>query len=250
MAERLRYRLYQAYWSGLDWLFPPSCGGCGKTGMRWCPPCQASVHKIEPPLCPLCGQKLSRTELCWRCQKAAPLYTALRSWAIFDGNTRNAIHQLKYHRNVGLGEILARSLVELFLNVKWEIDLITPVPLGLARLAERGYNQSSLLARPLALALEVPYRPQILIRVKETRSQVGLTVAERRENVSGAFAAQSNKVAGRNILVVDDVTTSGSTLEACAEALTTAGARYVYGLTLARAMFKSPLLSNQPILES
>jgi ComF family protein len=134
--------------------------------------------------------------------------------------------------------------------MKWEIDLITPVPLGLARLAERGYNQSSLLARPLSLALHVPYRPQILSRVRETRSQVGLTAAERRENVSGAFVARSNGIMGRNVLLVDDVTTSGSTLDACAEALFTAGARQVYGLTLARAVLKAPLLSDQPILES
>jgi competence protein ComFC len=219
-------------------------------GTRWCTTCQTSVQKIEPPLCPVCGQRNSRVGLCPRCQKLTPHYTALRSWAVFDGTIRNALHQLKYRRNVGLGEILARSMVELAEEMKWEIDLITPVPLGLARLAERGYNQSSLLAKPLSLALRVPYRPQILSRVRETRSQVGLTAAERRENVSGAFVAQPNGIMGRNVLLVDDVTTSGSTLDACAEALLTAGARQVYGLTLARAVLKSPLLLNQPILES
>ena len=149
-----------------------------------------------------------------------------------------------------MGETLARALVKMLDNVTWEIDLITPVPLGLARLAERGYNQSSLLARPVSLALDVPYRPQILSRARETRSQVGLTATERRLNVSGAFVAHPDWVKGRSILVVDDVTTSGSTLDACAEALFTAGARQVYGLTLARAVFKSPHLSDQPILES
>jgi competence protein ComFC len=250
MAKRLNYRFYQVYWSALDWLFPPNCGGCGKTGTRWCPGCHASVQKIAPPLCPKCGQKQPRAELCVRCQKTAPGYTALRSWAVFDGKARNALHQLKYRRNVGLGEMLARSLVELVQSEKWIIDLIIPVPLGLARLAERGYNQSSLLARPLSLALNVPYRPQLLTRAKETRSQVGLTVAERRLNVSGAFIAHPTHVAEQRVLLVDDVTTSGSTLEACAEALFTAGARQVYGLTFARAVFKSPLLSDQLIPES
>jgi len=250
MAKRLNYRLYQMYWSALDWLYPPKCGGCGKTGTRWCASCQASVEKISPPLCPVCGQKQSRAELCSRCKKALPRFSALRSWAVFEGNVRNALHQLKYRRNVGLGESLARPMLDLVENVKWEIDLITPVPLGLARLAERGYNQSSLLARPLSLALEVPYRPQILTRVRETRTQVGLTAAERRLNVSGAFVARPDWATGHNVLLVDDVTTSGSTLEACAEALLTAGARQVYGLTFARAVFKSPLLSDQPILES
>ena len=250
MAKRLSYRLYQVYWSALDWLFPPNCGGCGKTGTRWCTPCHASAQKIVPPLCLKCGQKLTRAELCVRCQKVAPSYTALRSWAVFDGKVRNALHQLKYRRNVGLGEILARSLVELTQSEKWLIDMIVPVPLGLARLEERGYNQSSLLARPLSLALNVPYRPQLLTRVKETRSQVGLTAPERRLNVSGAFVAHSTRVTGQRVLLVDDVTTSGSTLEACAEAFFTAGARQVYGLTFARAVFKSPLLSDQPDLEN
>ena len=250
MAERLSYRLYQVYWSALDWLFPPKCGGCGKTGTRWCNHCHASVKKIEPPLCQKCGQKLTRAELCVHCQKAAPSYTALRSWAVFEGKARDALHQLKYNRNIGLGEKLARSLVEVVQNEGWIFDLIIPVPLGLARLAERGYNQSSLLAKPLSLALDVPYRPQLLARAKETRSQVGLTAAERRLNVSGAFVAHPSRVKGQRVLIVDDVTTSGATLEACSEALFTAGARQVYGLTFARAVFKSPPLSDQPILES
>jgi ComF family protein len=141
-------------------------------------------------------------------------------------------------------------MVELAGKEKWEIDLVTPVPLGLARLAERGYNQSSLLARPLSLAMNIPYRPQILTRARETRPQVGLTAAERWVNVSGAFLAQTYGVTGRNVLVIDDVTTTGSTLEACAQALFTAGARQVYGLTFARAGFKSPPHSDQPIAES
>lgn len=250
MAKRLGYQFYQVYWSALDWVFPPKCGGCGKTGTRWCNHCQASAQKIEPPVCPLCGQKLDRAELCPRCQKTKPRYYALRSWAVYDGNVRNAIHQLKYKRNVGLGEILARSMVELFKTLAWEIDVVAPVPLGLARMAERGYNQSSLLAKPLSLALDIPYHPRILSRERETRSQVGLTAAERRINVTGAFVARPYLALGRRVLIVDDVTTSGSTLEACADALLAAGARQVYGLTLARAVFKPSRLSSQPIFDS
>jgi predicted amidophosphoribosyltransferase len=96
MAKRLNYRLYQVYWSALDWLFPPNCGGCGKMGTRWCTPCQGSVQKIEPPLCPVCGQRNSRVEMCPRCQKVTPHYTALRSWAVFDGTIRNALQKLGF----------------------------------------------------------------------------------------------------------------------------------------------------------
>jgi ComF family protein len=145
--------------------------------------------------------------------------------------------------------MLARPLITDLESFKWDVDVITPVPLGLARLVQRGYNQSALLARPLALALGVRYYPQSLRRSRETRSQVGLSAAQRKENVIGAFEARSDLVSGRNILVVDDVTTSGATLEACAVALFDAGALKVFGLTLARAVLKFPQVREQPIIE-
>jgi predicted amidophosphoribosyltransferase len=134
-----------------------------------------------------------------------------------------------------LGEILARPLIELLKNQDWIIDLIVPVPLGVARLKERGYNQSALLTRPIALAQGISHRPRALTRTRETRSQVGLTFYERRENVAGAFLADSWLVKDCHALVVDDVATSSATLDACAVALIEAGAQKVYGLTLARA---------------
>jgi ComF family protein len=106
-------------------------------------------------------------------------------------------------------------------------------------LKERGYNQVSLLARPVGLGLHIPYRSQALRKVRETRSQVGLTAEERRLNVKDVFQAEQRTVKGRTILVVDDITTTGSTIEECAKALSRAGARQVYGLTLARSTYES-----------
>jgi ComF family protein len=126
-------------------------------------------------------------------------------------------------------------MVDMLLSLNWDCDLIIPVPLGLARLKERGYNQSNLLARPLSLAVGIPFQPNGLIRVRETCSQVGLTFTQRRENVSGAFQALSRNVSGRRVLVVDDVATSCATLDACAIALIKAGSTGVSALTLARA---------------
>jgi ComF family protein len=134
-------------------------------------------------------------------------------------------------------------------NLQWNVDVIAPVPLGLARLAQRGYNQSALVAKPLALALGVRYYPLALRRSRETHSQVGLSAVQRKENVKGAFEAKFNLVTGRSILVVDDVTTSGATLDACAAALFEAGARQVYGLTLARAVLRPSHKQEQPIME-
>jgi ComF family protein len=173
--------------------------------------------------------------LCSTCQVEPPHFIAARAWAVFEGPVRQALHRLKYRRDLSLGEILSRPLVELLGDLNWTVDLVVPVPLGVARLHERGYNQATLLARPLALGYGLSFRPQALSRIRETRSQVGLSIAQRRENVSGAFQARTRWVSGRNVLVVDDVATSSATLDACARSLIAAGAAQVYGLTLARA---------------
>ncbi len=135
---------------------------------------------------------------------------------------------------MALAEILARPLIVTLKELQWPIDLVTPVPAGRIHQEERGYNQAALLARPVALGCGIPYRPRALVKIKEARSQVGLTFAERYQNVSGVFLARPAIVQGKNVLVIDDVTTSGATLEACAKAILTARATKVYGLTLAR----------------
>jgi ComF family protein len=145
------------------------------------------------------------------------------------------LHKLKYRRDMSMGEALASHMVPFVEVLNWGIDLLIPIPLGGKRLKERGYNQVGMIAKPLALALDVRYTPGELMRHKETRSQVGLTKTERRENVRDAFRAGMG-VKGRSVLVMDDVSTTGSTLSAAAEALYLAGAREVYALTVARAL--------------
>jgi competence protein ComFC len=231
----LVYPAYRWLWSSLDWLFPPQCGGCGQNGSRWCPVCQSAARRIMPPVCPICGQHQISQRLCQRCRQAPPHYTALRSWAVFDGSVRNALHRLKYKRDIALGEALSRHLLDVYNHLGWQVDLVVPVPLGVARQAERGYNQSALLAKPLALACGLPYYPRALRKTRETPSQVGLNLEQRWSNVAGSFEALPGDVQGRSVLVVDDVSTSGATLNACAQALADAGAVRVYGLTLARA---------------
>ena len=237
LPGRLVYQAYQSFWSGFDWLYPPQCGGCGRTGKRWCDHCLESVQLITPPVCPICGEKQSLEKVCQGCAESPPSYVGLRSWAAYTGPLRQAIQRLKYHRDIAMGEILARPLVMYLGILNWPVDLVIPVPASLARLAERGYNQVSLLARPIGLGLELPYRPHALVKVRETRSQVGLSAKERQENVRGVFRADQQIVKGKSVLVVDDVTTTGSTLEECAQALVRVGARQVYGLTLARSVF-------------
>jgi competence protein ComFC len=234
------YRWYQWLWAGLDLLFPPICGGCGeKVGSRWCAQCQSQVRTVALPVCERCGQMISHQGLCGRCRKNPPPFSAIRSWALFDGGVRNAIHRLKYKQDICLGEVLARPLIALMTELNWQVELIIPVPLGIARLKERGYNQAALLAWPIALRYGLPYCSKALVRVRETNSQVSLSLAERQMNVKGAFRGITKWVGGKIILLVDDVATSCATMDACAQALLQAGASQVYGLTLARAVFKN-----------
>lgn len=239
--------LYSSFWTVLDWLFPPTCGGCGKTGVRWCEPCQNQIQPITSNFCPVCGDLLplppspagpspaGDSALCANCRQRPPAFQELRSYGVFQGPLRKAIHRLKYQKDVGMGEALSKHLIELYNHLKWEIDWITPVPLNKTRERERGYNQSGLLGRPLAYAVQKPYRPDVIKRSRNTHSQVGLNAAERQKNVEDAFSIRTDQVRGKVILIVDDVATTGSTINACARALRDAGASAVYGLTLARA---------------
>jgi ComF family protein len=195
------------------------------------------VQVIASPVCPLCGKQQQNEQLCARCAHSTPAYTALRSWAAYTGPLRKAIQRLKYHRDIAMGEVLSRPMIACLKMLGWQFEMILPVPISLARFAERGYNQVSLLARPISLGLELPYRSRALMKERETPSQVGLSAKERQENVRGAFRADPSVVSGVSVVVIDDVTTTGSTLEECAKALVKAGARQVFGLTLARSIF-------------
>ena len=160
----------------------------------------------------------------------------MRSWLVFEGPIRLALHKLKYRRNLALGDALARQLVPFVQGLGWPIDVVVPVPLGKKRMQERGYNQVGLVALPLAALGGWEYAPKALTRARETRSQVGLSAAERKENVSGAFHSNPAPVSGKTVLLMDDVATTGATLASCSKALLESGARGVYALTLARAL--------------
>ncbi len=230
------YPLYRLAWSGLDWLFPPRCGGCGKAGSRWCDECQGKVPVLTGRLCEKCGLPVSRDGLCERCRTDPPPFRALRAWAAFDFPVRQALHKLKYRRDMGLGDALAVPLARFTASLSWPLEVVLPVPLGRKRMQERGYNQVDLIARPLSLALDLDYQPAALKRKRETASQVGLSAVKRRENMQNAFLADAAIVRGKTVLVMDDVSTTGSTLTSCSEALLQSGAKDVFALTVARAL--------------
>jgi len=143
---------------------------------------------------------------------------------------------LKYKQDIALGDALARPIVAWFINLGWKIDLVAPVPLSRERLRSRGYNQAACLAHPFALNLDLEYQPRVINRIRNTPTQVGLTRTERRENVADAFTGNRTLAGGKNVLIFDDVATTGATLDACARALSQAGAASVYAITAARAV--------------
>jgi len=160
----------------------------------------------------------------------------MRSWAVFDAPIQNGLHTMKYRRNIGLGEALAAQMVEFVNALHWNLDVLIPVPLGKKRLRERGYNQVALVARPLAHYAGIRYLPEALWKARDTRSQVGLNISQRQKNVSNAYRADERKLKGKSVLIMDDVSTTGSTILSCTDALLFAGAREVYAITIARAL--------------
>ena len=160
----------------------------------------------------------------------------MRSWAVFDSPIQDGLHTLKYRNNKGLGEPLAVQIAEYIRSLHWPIDLVIPVPLGKKRMQERGYNQVAMVAEPLSYALELDYAPRALWKARETRSQVGLNISQRQENVQDAYQADPQIVKRKVVLLMDDVATTGSTITSCTNALLGAGACDVYALTIARAL--------------
>ncbi len=214
-------RLLQNTFEGLrHLLFPRLCGGCGK-----------ALLPAEDPLCLVCGLEIPRTEA----HHIEANETALRiagrfpfekasSWAYFtqEGLLQHLLHNIKYRQRedwaIALGKQLGRELKD----AKWEVDTILPVPLHPKKQRQRGYNQSELLCDGIGEAMSIPVWPDALRRLRHTESQTAKNTSQRLLNVKDAFAVTPHfkeKLRGRHILLVDDVLTTGATLESCANAL-------------------------------
>lgn len=245
VIDRAALTVNHWFWQAVDWVYPPVCISCGKEGERWCSSCRAKVEKVGVKVCPKCGKRQFNGKICGECKSHPPEYAALRSYGLYKDPLRQAILRAKYHRDLGLGEILAGLLMELLDEQGWQLDLLIPVPLSPAKYQERGYNQVDLFARPLAWNLGLPYHSQVLRRAREETSQVKLTAEARHRNVQHAFEVEDESaLPGRQVLLVDDVATTGSTADACALVLREHGAKAVYVATLAHSLLRK---SNQEV---
>jgi ComF family protein len=223
----------------LDILFPPRCAGCQKSGSILCPTCIAKVRPFAPPFCPHCGMALPTTYAIRRqCQYHRLYLSGLRASGSYEEPLRSYIHALKYDGNRRLAKPLGQLLAQTCINYGLRADAIVPVPLHRNRQKERGYNHAHLLAEVCAAQVNMPLRCDIVIRHRDTSAQVGLTASQRQQNVAGAFscipAFTQGALYGRTFLIIDDVCTTGATVEACAAPLFAAGAKAVWGLVLAR----------------
>ncbi len=160
----------------------------------------------------------------------------MRSWVEYSGAARDSIHSLKYKNNIALGHLYSKKLSEIVKKTSWKFDLVIPVPLSKKHFRERGFNQSSLIARPLAHLLDKSYEGSTLFRIRETKSQVNLSAEERHANVKDAFWGNPAKLNSRTVLLVDDVITTGATMENCVHALLASGAKKVYCISVARVV--------------
>jgi ComF family protein len=176
--------------------------------------------------------------ICRACNSHPAGLNALFAVGSYEEPLRSCIHELKYDGNVRLAEPLGLLLAETFVRSSIVTDAIIPVPLHHDRQQQRGYNHAQLLAEVCARQSRIPYHEHMLVRHRATLPQVGLSVQERYQNIAGAFlctrAYATGALFGRSIVIVDDVATTGATLEACAAPLFAAGAKEVRGLVLAR----------------
>ena len=231
-------------------FFPAGCRICDSllTGASRVPICRECLNSFAAPRegsCEVCGHTLSwmtaakqEVTVCRACQQKTFAFERARSYGIYDGALVKAILLLKWERMEPLGAWFGERLAEMARQEggKLAADLVVPVPLHRERERERGYNQAGLISKPLARKLGLPHKAVLLMRTRPRPNKQVLSLEERWESVRGAFATRpGSQVDKKRVLLVDDVMTTGATLDACARALLESGAKSVLGLTVARA---------------
>jgi ComF family protein len=212
-----------------DAVFPQRCLVCGRFGAALHARCIEAFPGAEGPRCTVCWAP-GAVDPCTSCLEAPPAFTALRARFRFEGDVRRAILEAKFRGKTALLDPLAAAAVEA-VPPGWQIDAVSPIPLHRARQRQRGYNQAAVIATTVGRLIDVPMTDGALRRARATPPQAGLRADERGTNLLGAFEA--SPVDGE-VLLIDDVTTTGATFKAAARALLKSGATKVYALAIAR----------------
>ncbi|MCH7485508.1 MAG: ComF family protein [Proteobacteria bacterium] len=230
----------------MDSLLPPQCLGCSalvEESGTLCSVCWGEITFLGPPQCHVCGlpfeYDLGEGALCGACVRRAPVYRRARAALAYDPASRGLVIAFKHADRTYAAPAFAGWMARAGAALLGNADIIAPVPLHRLRLLSRRYNQAALLGHGLSRASGVAIVPDLLVRKKHTRSQGRLSRAQRALNVQGAFAVKAGRkgcLAGRRVLLIDDVLTTGVTAAACAKVLKRAGAAAVDVLTLARVV--------------
>lgn len=242
IIESFKRKIPQAGSFALDLIFPKRCAGCGRQEAWLCPACAAAAFFRANQDCPVCGRLNDDGAPCWGCRESTELTRLYAAYSYRQAAVVDLVKLAKYRfvRSAGAvsGELLADFLEASGLARGLAGDcLVVPVPLHPRRRRWRGFNQAELLSRSLAGRFGWQHEPSILKRLKDASPQASLGRPERQRDLSSYFVvppAAAPGLRGRRVVLVDDVATSGATMEACAKALRRAGARSVYGLALLR----------------
>ena len=234
----------------IDLVLPPSCLACDapvSAAGGLCPDCWSRISFIGRPCCARCGLpfaiEAAPDAICGDCARVPPVFDRARAAFLYEGAGRQLILAFKMADRSWLAPRLAAWLQRAAAPLLPEADVVVPVPLHRWRLLARRFNQAAVLARLVAREADAIMVPDLLVRTRRTATQTRLSRPERRRNVRGAFAVRRSRlslVAGRSVLLVDDVMTTGATVSACARALRRAGAARVDVATLARALPSRP----------
>lgn len=226
----------------LQILYPARCPICHDIA-PWheeiCPECRKRLPYIRMKRCRICGKPVEETEVyCDDCQKIHHIYNEGTGVFLYDDVMRETMSYLKYKHRREYGRVLGNLVYEETRDqiCRWNPEAIVPVPVHKRKKEERGYNQAEEIARPIAERSEVPLRTDLLFRTEETRAMKNLTAVERRQNLQHAFSVAKDQKIPERVLLVDDIYTTGSTIDACSAALRSAGAVQINFLTVCIGM--------------
>ena len=233
-------RIIRSVYTGLlDLIYPPFCVVCGEAGQDYlCAKCIEKIDVIGRQHCRTCGTPTERFK-CTDCEVRQYAFESAASAGVYEGALRHAIHSLKYENRMVLADPLAELMVRCYPDtyLSGRVDVVVPVPIHGSRHVERGFNQARELAERFAAKVRLPVANGALVKTRKTPHQVDLPQDRRYSNVKGVFAVKRPAdIAGKRVLLIDDVFTTGSTLSESAQALMDAGAASVCAYTLAKSI--------------